>query len=1669
MLFSDCCCLCCKLPTSHQGSVTAPLLHKQLHCLPPFCARSTNPGTSSARLCLCTHNKLLCRLSVQAASHLHESPSQEPLVVLHTGAALSEGSRSCSPAMSSCQALGSWQPACGVALHFLAAPARAAPEHTGVLGKPRSADLDLALRDPWTGSPAGRARLTLWLACLGPAACPSAGWDAGEPANRVWDTPAAAQGSAAQGSWRCARSVGGGAASTPVNKPWGSPGASPSGSGGQSSSPSPARASSCTLREPAALVQTHREAALLQRPSEMPEQPPEDPVGCPTTPGQRLTGGLAWQPALPTADEKGHAAGPGPPGGRAVHYGDPCAHPTPLRTAVRRICTAWVASLVGAAPAALTASAAAPAPASSAPEWHTLKPSGTPCPSFPDRVPTASARPPQAAAPGAAAAEPSLPRQRTHAPVPASPAAASVAPGYPALFDTTIPCHTPASLGQLQQAHGTAGTAVGSEGEHSAGHEAQQAGAAAVAAEITRIAEALDAMSWAAAAQRATAAVAAVAVATVAGAVVTPTPSGVRPYGQTRVVGAHRARVAAMAAEVARVADALAAPKFGGTQAISQNMGSSAQRAGADPAVPEVTGPAKTGPASIVGGRQPDATGPSCYPRQPSPQDGHGFPGMVHMSSSGARTWAGGCGQADNMPQRGTTSGLSWDEPCWTDGCIRAGQGHPRAQPARAGSRGSPCNVHRRAESASPGAAGGGARAGQRVGLGSRRPWRPNWDDSPLLAPPNLPPHTVAGAGFTGRFSSRGPLRLHNAAGWGLAGRPNWSETRALQARAQPPQAPLYGTCGRMTLLGGGCGRSTPRPHSGCKGRRLDGKPLLGPLHGPSGPMDENAERDFPRGRTGDVPLWKQRLAMGAEATRRAGCGAAVSKPSPVSNPNLGSDPGPSSPVGALRALAGELVAGVAELRHLRLALVQDASAGGGQTLSPKLPRSLTGMQAHMGKERGTIIYTKPCQGLSGSKRGRSPAAANVPMRSQLLPQRQGSGLLPGLPRRMAFGRATLEPPPASLGKAARLAAPVAHPCMRQESVTNNRVNDGICSLPPAALQRSAACMPAMQVQEKAVADSPRAPKAEVLKARLHHCSPPGDYAPRYRMRPKPYPDASAAPGVALARAPACAPPQAAEWVQAMYAPGRGRPHMYEGNALGSHAGTGRASVAASGSSGSCGGSAACAQQPAGPGGASSSPMGSGSCRRGLGVEAEVGSDCDPSVSCDPSSPSALARMASSKPASSGEAGMCAGSGHPSIACGATPAHGVRAANAVPGSFDNEMSSGSCSPRNSTGTEPAAQPPCAADSGEPSTDVAGSGRSEQGGLCPLLRKHGVVVAACAAAKAAKSIVSTAVSANPMVTSQTVSRMSLAGFADQASAPAPATASVSSASSSAGYANLAAPAKAATSPAAPSRSSGRSANPAASSGSSGASADPGLAGLVSVRAGRPRSARSWLGAGADLQVVAGRPARGDPQVQPVSWWDATMLGPPGGPTGGRFLGQRALSPTSTGPGLGHFSTAGADSSAGTGGRAGMNLPGEQSSSRAGPRLELPHPSDDPTPEAPSPPAALLAACEARHAASADPGANPNPADQVGAAEKVASWLRAAAAPTASFPMQPGHGAADSDRSGSASHMRSSAGQRPAGARMRGALAFALCVRAVCVAMLCLTLLDLTVHGAWRPPA
>lgn len=1574
---------------------------------------------------------------MQAASHLHESPSQEPLVVLHTGAAMAEGFRLYSPAMSSCQAMGPRQPACGVALHFLAAPARTAPEHTGVLGKPRSADLDLALRDPWTGSPAGRVRLTLWLASLGPAACASAGWDAAEPANRVWENSAAAQ-----GSWRCARGVGGGAAPrNPANEPWDSPAASPSGSGGQSSSPSPARTSSCKLRDPAAQPQTHPEPALLQRPSEMPEQPHEDPVGCPPTPGQRLTGGPAWQPALPTAHEMGHAVGPGPPGGLAVHYGDPCAHPAPLRTAVRRICTAWVASLVGAAPAALAASAAAPAPASSAPECHTLKPPGMPCPSFPDCTSAASVRPPQAAAPGAAAAEPSLPRQRTHAPVPASPAAASMAPEYPALCDTAIPCHTPASLGQLQQVHGTAGTAVGSVGEHSAGQEPQRAGAAAVAAEITRIAEALDAMSRAAAAQRATAAVAAVAVATAAGAVVTPIPGGVRPYGQIRVVGAHRARVAAMAAEVARVADTLAAPKIGGTQPISQVMGSSAQRAGADPAVLEVSGPAKTGPASIVGGRHPDATGPFRYPRQPSPQDGHEIQGMVNMSSSRARTWAGGCGQKDKMHQEGTTSGLSRDEPCWTDRGIGAWQGHPGAQSARAGSGGNPCNLHRRAESASPTAAGGGARAGQGIGVGSRRPWRPSWDDSPLPAPPKLPPHTVAGAGLMGPFSSLGPLRLHNAAGWGWAGRPNWPETRALQARAQPSQAPLGGTCGRMALLGGACGTSMPRPHSGYKGRRLTEEPLLESLPGRSGPVDRNAERDLLRGRTDNGPLWKQRLAMGVEPTRQAGCGAAVSNPSPGLNPN----PSPSLPVGALRALAGELTAGIAELRHLRLALVQDASAGGGQTLNPKLPKNLPGMQARVGGERGTINHAKPYQGLSGSKRGRSPAAANVPMPSQLLPQGQGSGLIPRLPRCTAFGRAALEPPPAPLAKAARLAAPGARPCMRQESVTNSRTNARVRSLPPAALQRSAACVPAVQVQERAV-DSPRAPKAGALKARLHHCSPSGDYAPRYRMRPRPYPDASVAPGMALARPPACDPPQAAECVQLMYAPGRGRPHIYEGNAVGSHVGTRRASVAASGSSESCGGSAACAQQPAGPGGCSNSPGGSGSCRRDLGVEAEVRSDCDPSVSCDPSITSALAGVAS-KPASNGEAGMRLGSGHPSIACGATPAHGVRAANSVPGSFDDEMSSGSC-PMNSAGTEPAAQPPCAADTGEPSTGVAGSGGSEQGGLCTLPSKHGAVVAACAAAEAAKSVGSTAVFADPAATSRTVSRMSLAGFADQALAAAPAPAPVSSASSLAGFANLVAPAKAAASPAAPSRSSGRSANPAASSGSSGASADPGLAGLVSVRAGRPHSVGSWLGAGADLQVVSGGPARGDLQVQPVSWWDAELLGASGAPTGGGFLGQRALLSPSTGPGLGHPNVAGADFSGGTGGPVGVNLPGEQSSSRAGPRQERPDPSKDPKPKAPSPPAALLAVCGARHATPADPGANPNlasqaargaAAGQVGATEKVASWLHVAAAPPASFPMQPGRGActgsgaADTDRSDSASHMRSSAGQSPAGAR------------------------------------
>ena len=79
--------------------------------------------------------------------------------------------------------------ACGVALHFLTAPAQ---RPGGSRGGQSWDWLELPLHDPWTGAPAGCVQLTVSLTCLGPLGFPdSSGRAAG--AGQMADASAPAQ------------------------------------------------------------------------------------------------------------------------------------------------------------------------------------------------------------------------------------------------------------------------------------------------------------------------------------------------------------------------------------------------------------------------------------------------------------------------------------------------------------------------------------------------------------------------------------------------------------------------------------------------------------------------------------------------------------------------------------------------------------------------------------------------------------------------------------------------------------------------------------------------------------------------------------------------------------------------------------------------------------------------------------------------------------------------------------------------------------------------------------------------------------------------------------------------------------------------------------------------------------------------------------------------------------------------------------------------------------------------------------------------------------------------------------------------------------------------------------------------------------------------------------
>lgn len=109
--------------------------------------------------------------------------AQEPLVVLRMGTGTA-----CASSVRPPVVRGGLR-ACGVALHFLAAQAQRPGEPRG---DPSWERLELPLRDPWTGAPAGCVQLTVSLTCLGPLGCPHTG-SLAAGAKQVADTGAPAQ------------------------------------------------------------------------------------------------------------------------------------------------------------------------------------------------------------------------------------------------------------------------------------------------------------------------------------------------------------------------------------------------------------------------------------------------------------------------------------------------------------------------------------------------------------------------------------------------------------------------------------------------------------------------------------------------------------------------------------------------------------------------------------------------------------------------------------------------------------------------------------------------------------------------------------------------------------------------------------------------------------------------------------------------------------------------------------------------------------------------------------------------------------------------------------------------------------------------------------------------------------------------------------------------------------------------------------------------------------------------------------------------------------------------------------------------------------------------------------------------------------------------------------
>ena len=228
--------------------------------------------------------------------------AQEPLVVLHTSTG-ARASRERRPT------LRKGLPACGLALHFLAAPAQSPGGFLGGLSQER---LELPLRDPWTGAPAGCVQLTISLTCMGRLGCPDGGSHAAG-ARQVAHTgaPARRPGKAAH------RGLG---ASDELLLSTAAGMQDPSGCAGGG---------------------THGSSASPQERSDPPAAAAPLPASEP------------WQEPAAAPAAAQHPPGceaPGPPAATVQaaeqRMASPEGHPCEVKGAVRRLCTAWVARLV---------------------------------------------------------------------------------------------------------------------------------------------------------------------------------------------------------------------------------------------------------------------------------------------------------------------------------------------------------------------------------------------------------------------------------------------------------------------------------------------------------------------------------------------------------------------------------------------------------------------------------------------------------------------------------------------------------------------------------------------------------------------------------------------------------------------------------------------------------------------------------------------------------------------------------------------------------------------------------------------------------------------------------------------------------------------------------------------------------------------------------------------------------------------------------------------------------------------------------------------------------------------------------------------------------------------------------------------------------------------------